>query len=190
MILIDIAMPDKCGNCPCFHAEYPMYCQAVKASRDKRIEAPYGLPRPEWCPLQAQPCEDAVSREAVLKAIDFAKTATWSQSVEIRCNKLYSEIKDLPSVRPAPVARVMTLEEVQDAHDEEVPVWLESCGTWHGRKGFWIFVYWVNIEKETMFYNATHMCTYGCLGIRSYNKIWRCWTAKPTDAQREATPWE
>ena len=24
----------------------------------------------------------------------------------------------------------------------------------------------------------------------NYNKTWRCWSHKPTDAQREATPWE
>ena len=51
MIMFDIKMPEKCGQCPCFHAENPMYCQAVKADRDKRIVAPYRDPRPEWCPL-------------------------------------------------------------------------------------------------------------------------------------------
>ncbi len=28
-----------------------MHCQAVKASKDKRIIAPYGAPIPDWCPL-------------------------------------------------------------------------------------------------------------------------------------------
>jgi hypothetical protein len=28
-----------------------MYCQAVKADKDKRIYAPYGEGRPDWCPL-------------------------------------------------------------------------------------------------------------------------------------------
>lgn len=44
-------MPRCCGSYPCFHAEHPIYCQAVKADRSKRIAAPYGLPRPDWCPL-------------------------------------------------------------------------------------------------------------------------------------------
>ena len=43
--------PKRCGLCPCFHAEHPMHCQAVKASKDKRIIAPYGAPIPDWCPL-------------------------------------------------------------------------------------------------------------------------------------------
>jgi hypothetical protein len=43
--------PKRCGLCPCFHAENPMHCQAVKASKGKRIVAPYGAPIPDWCPL-------------------------------------------------------------------------------------------------------------------------------------------
>lgn len=26
--------------------------------------------------------------------------------------------------------------------------------------------------------------------INKYNKTWRCWTTKPTDEQRKATPWD
>lgn len=53
--MIDIEMPERCGLCPCFHAEFPMYCKLIKPpDKDKRIIAPYGLPRPEWCPLEEQ----------------------------------------------------------------------------------------------------------------------------------------
>jgi hypothetical protein len=44
-------IPNRCGRCPCFHAERLMYCQAVKADKNKRIYAPYGEGRPDWCPL-------------------------------------------------------------------------------------------------------------------------------------------
>jgi hypothetical protein len=44
-------IPNCCGRCPCFHAEKLMYCQAVKADKNKRIYAPYGEGRPDWCPL-------------------------------------------------------------------------------------------------------------------------------------------
>lgn len=44
-------IPNCCGICSCFHAEHPMYCQAVKADKNKRIYAPYGEGRPDWCPL-------------------------------------------------------------------------------------------------------------------------------------------
>lgn len=54
MIMIDIEMPEKCGDCPCFHAEYPMHCQLIKPpDKNKQLAAPYGLPRPDWCPLMA-----------------------------------------------------------------------------------------------------------------------------------------
>lgn len=41
--------PKKCGQCKLFHAEYPMYCMAVKGYRT--VGAPYGMPRPDWCPI-------------------------------------------------------------------------------------------------------------------------------------------
>ena len=49
--IVPMEKPKRCGLCPCFHAEHPMHCQAVKASKDKRIIAPYGAPIPGWCPL-------------------------------------------------------------------------------------------------------------------------------------------
>jgi hypothetical protein len=53
--MIDIEMPERCGECPCFHAEYPMHCQLIKPpDKNKQLAAPYGLPRPEWCPLKEQ----------------------------------------------------------------------------------------------------------------------------------------
>lgn len=51
VLIKGMEMPDKCGQCPCFHHEYPMYCQATKESSNKIPDAPYGMPRPDWCPL-------------------------------------------------------------------------------------------------------------------------------------------
>lgn len=62
MIQIDLQMPERCGECPCFHAEYPMHCQLIKPpDKNKRLEAPYGLPRPEWCPLKEKEQEAKIS---------------------------------------------------------------------------------------------------------------------------------
>lgn len=67
--------------------------------------------------------------------------------------------------------RVMTLEEF-DAHwkippQERPPIWEE----WKidNGKGKW-----------KLYGRATG----------GYGKLWRCWTSRPTDEQREATPWE
>jgi len=43
-------MPEKCGLCSLFRAEYPTYCTALIGKR-KSVAAPYGMSRPEWCPL-------------------------------------------------------------------------------------------------------------------------------------------
>lgn len=63
MILIDVDMPKKCGLCPLFHAEHPMYCQLIKPDKSKRIVSPYGLPRPYWCPLKEQEAAPIIRRE-------------------------------------------------------------------------------------------------------------------------------
>lgn len=47
--LRNMEMPQKCGQCKLYHIEYPMYCMAVEGHRT--VGAPYGMPRPNWCPL-------------------------------------------------------------------------------------------------------------------------------------------
>ena len=42
-------MPQRCGQCKLYHAEHPMHCMAVEGHRT--VGAPYGMPRPDWCPL-------------------------------------------------------------------------------------------------------------------------------------------
>ena len=37
--------------------------------------------------------------------------------------------------------------------------------------------------------NSDNVRTYLDKWEDRYNKTWRCWTSRPTDAQREATPW-
>ena len=49
ILIRGMEMPKKCGQCKLFHAEYPMYCMAVKGYRT--VGAPYGMPRPDWCPI-------------------------------------------------------------------------------------------------------------------------------------------
>lgn len=53
VIVKGMRMPEKCGLCDLFHAESPMHCAVVKGH--KTVGAPYGMPRPEWCPLVELP---------------------------------------------------------------------------------------------------------------------------------------
>ena len=70
--IVPMEKPKRCGLCPCFHAEHPMHCQAVKAHKDKRIIAPYGAPIPDWCPLVEIPTShsDLVDRNKLLAEYD------------------------------------------------------------------------------------------------------------------------
>ena len=60
-------MPEKCGSCDLFHVESPMHCTVVKGH--KTVDAPYGMPRPDWCPLVEVPEQhgDLIDRDALLK---------------------------------------------------------------------------------------------------------------------------
>lgn len=49
VLIKGMEMPQKCGQCKLFHAEHPMYCMVVEGHRT--VGAPYGMPRPDWCPL-------------------------------------------------------------------------------------------------------------------------------------------
>ena len=49
VLIKGMKMPEKCGSCDLFHVESPMHCTVVKGH--KTVGAPYGMPRPDWCPL-------------------------------------------------------------------------------------------------------------------------------------------
>jgi hypothetical protein len=82
-------------------------------------------------------------------------------------------------------ARVMTLEEIRTLpKDCGFPVCVEQrypIGKYNGGSYIkWLGSGFVNEEYMTdnRFYNP-----------KTYNIDWRCWSAKPTDAQRERQPW-
>lgn len=89
-------MPKKCGSCPCFHAEHPMYCQAVKADKTKRIAAPYGLPRPDWCPLiEVPPHGRLIDEDALISKINYTDNFYETPFVD------WDDILEAPTVIPA-----------------------------------------------------------------------------------------
>lgn len=67
VIVKGMRMPEKCGSCELFHAEFPMYCTVVKGH--KTVGAPYGMPRPEWCPLVELPEKhgDLIDRDYLME---------------------------------------------------------------------------------------------------------------------------
>lgn len=79
--------------------------------------------------------------------------------------------------------RVMTLEEVKTL-PSETDVWLDE---------FCSIIVAATISctlyGNAYFYGIEH-ADYGVdYKLIDYGKEWRCWTSRPTDEQREATPW-
>ena len=93
--------PNCCGACPCFHAENPMYCQAVMAAEQKpRIVHPYAEGRPEWCPIIKLPDHlDLV----ILKDVYFALSDYFIRRMDVNhvvSNDIHYALKDIPIILP------------------------------------------------------------------------------------------
>ena len=83
VLIKGMKMPEKCGLCDLFHAKSPMHCAVVKGH--KTVGAPYGMPRPDWCPLVEVPekhgrlidadmlMDDVKKNSASFFAEDFAR---------------------------------------------------------------------------------------------------------------------
>ena len=90
---------------------------------------------------------------------------------------------DALSLLKAQEPRVMTLEEVK-ALPVESDVWIET--EYYVGK-ITIFAATINTKglRGVMVYGSHKTYDY-----EAYNKLWRCWTARPTDEQRKAVPLE
>ena len=99
-----------------------------------------------------------------------------------KIRELQAEIRKL---KAAQQPRTLSFEEVRD---DAVIVYLEyfsQSGTWiegpfivdHGESDKYLICF---IES----YDGNRFCR-----CSEYGKIWRCWTAEPTNEQREATSW-
>lgn len=66
ILIKGMEMPKNCGECKLYHIEYPMYCLAVEGHRT--VGAPYGMPRPDWCPLIELPPHGRLGDLDALKA--------------------------------------------------------------------------------------------------------------------------
>ena len=77
--------------------------------------------------------------------------------------------------------RVMTLKE---ASNSTVPMWFEKSGDECG----WITGIDCSPIQATTIGQVDGDDWYN-LPITDYGRLWRCWTSRPTDEQREAIPW-
>ena len=74
-------------------------------------------------------------------------------------------------------------------HSTGKPIWFESRGMYLSKKGFWILPFEVDPELHIRFVQSV---TGGKItfSLIDYGKVWRCWTARPTEEQMRKTPWE
>ena len=87
------SIPQCCGACPCFHAETPMYCQAVKADKNKKIVAPYKEGRPKWCPIMEEEEEKEILIEAFVETCKYLQKVGPSQFIEDDTQDYLNQVK-------------------------------------------------------------------------------------------------
>ena len=130
--------------------------------------------------LRAEPCEDAVSREAVITAL-YAEMSDWNYDYNIPIRRCMGAINALPSVQPAPVARVMTFNEAESMK----LCWIEikfPANVFPAQ----VVKFFDDSPNATVFRFHVETRDYP---LDEYGVKWRCWNVEPTDEQMEATPW-
>ena len=129
-------------------------------------------------------------REKVIKGLECLTRATeFNAKLKSECSECaykgtdceLTVMKDALKVIQAQEPRVMKLEEV----DEGKPYWLEMRGA--------VSEYAIcnlNDHGDSAFLDFATQLGYKTLETDGYGKCWRCWTARPTDEQREAVSWD
>lgn len=95
------------------------------------------------------------------------------------CDSMDALLGDALALLKAQEARVMTLGEVREwvgkQRVDREPICVEvkdSICAWIVSDEYWDMQMDINLSSDL------------------YGKTWRCWTSRPTAAEREATPWE
>ena len=149
--------------------------------------------RPRKFMMSLELAEDAL---ALLKAQEPPESEFISSAIECLLHPQDADDSDMAKAIDTAVRamrllrfqepRVMTLEEVEKSYSK-TPIWFEEQrlqtvypAIYHKSKG----PEGAKFADITDFYYQRQDWAYG-----TYGKTWRCWTSRPTDAQREATPW-
>ena len=106
----------------------------------------------------------------------------------IECHK--ELLQDALALLKAQEPRVMTLEEVRGSLKQ--PIWEEVRSSHKNLYTGWVLAY--DIQKGqgitgTRLGMAEPSGRMAWYGLEDYGTKWRCWDKRPTDEQREDTPW-
>lgn len=124
---------------------------------------------------------DTISRSALLAAYDAAHKGPPGGARKL--------IEEAPAVAlKAKEPRVMTLEEVKNAEREHAPLFYESpyLESFGWRFGYTRHIKGANVVQHIL--ENLHQRSVSPEHL--YGITWRCWTTRPTDAQREEMKWE
>lgn len=164
-----------------------------KESPPLRCDISYPLLIDALALLKAQEtCEDAVNRKDVINVIKSPCDMRYINGNWQPCIGDYIEaINNLPAAAPkAHEPRVMTLDLPPEEWQDKV-IWLEI----KGKKP--IPCLFRKFCDRMMFGRYERIMSFDAIGsskeggyfLRKYGVTWRCWTSRPTDEQREVTPW-
>ncbi|MBO7670765.1 MAG: hypothetical protein J6S60_09280 [Oscillospiraceae bacterium] len=132
---------------------------------------------------------DDMKREKVIEDL------TWATEEKDVRDALYADdlegvidiMKDAITLLKAQEPRVMTLEEVLNAENRAEPLWCEfiDCAL-----GSWRMGWKLRTEgKREVQHILENPIERAIVWESEYGRGWRCWTSRPTDVQREETPW-
>lgn len=101
----------------------------------------------------------------------------------------------IAELEAAQTARVLTLEEVRNAENCMEPVFVEMLHH-HGKADItpdvfsWRFVKHITPLTDGNIYVLQNADINSALFEETYNITWRCWTQRPTEAERKAVKWD
>ena len=98
-------------------------------------------------------------------------------------SRLHDLISELDDLLKAQEPRAMTLEEVVKT-ERNTPIYIDQRYGMYG----WDIYDGVDIQAKDIVTGAP-WASNEFWGWDEYGKTWRCWTSRPTDKRRAATPW-
>lgn len=94
-------------------------------------------------------------------------------------------VSDAIALLKAQEPRVMTLEEINAVKQNDVLVYESNAAF----KAIFHFIVAEGVVDNELRIKTEFERIDMAAPFETYNRVWRCWTSRPTDEQREAIPW-
>jgi hypothetical protein len=101
------------------------------------------------------------------------------------CHELMLEAHALLKAQEPRFPRVMTLDEINAVKQNDVLVYESNAAF----KAIFHFIVAEGVVDNELRIKTEFERIDMAAPLKTYNRVWRCWTSRPTDEQREATSW-